>query len=124
MTEAERIWQSKSDEDLIEAAGELESYTEDGQRIIRAELRRRGLEDPLEQARFTAAALGISPPEPAAAPEIAVPGPNCLRCEVKLRFVGAKEFFEKGSTIDVFVCPLCGHVDFFVSPDGAGGLEQ
>ena len=54
MNEAERIWQEKSDDALIEAAAELETYTDEGQRIIRAELKRRGLEDPVEQAQFTA----------------------------------------------------------------------
>ena len=50
MTEAERIWSEKSDEDLIDAAANLGEFTPDGQRIVRAELKRRGLEDPLEQA--------------------------------------------------------------------------
>ena len=126
MTEAERIWQEKSDDALLEAAAELETYTEDGQRIIRMELRRRGLEDPVEQARFTAAAIGVEPPEPDAD---ALPTPACLRCEVRLRYVGAKAFregtnwgaigeighlFERSSSFDVYVCPQCGHVDFFV----------
>ena len=133
VTEAERIWRSKSDDDVIDAAGELSTYTEEGQRVIRAELRRRGLEDPHDQARFTAAALGVAPAEPL---EPAAPGPECLRCEVRLRFVGTKEIregtargaigelghlSEKRSSFDVYVCPRCGHVDFFVEPDGTAG---
>ena len=46
MTEAERIWAEKNDDALIEAAAELEAYTEEGQRIIRAELKRRGQPSP------------------------------------------------------------------------------
>ena len=63
MTEAERIWSEKSDEDLLDAAADLAQFTADGQRIIRAELKRRELEDPVEQAgedgnRETGAAPG------------------------------------------------------------------
>ena len=54
MTEAERIWSETSDDDLLEAAAGLATYTDEGQRVIREELRRRGLEDPVEQARFAA----------------------------------------------------------------------
>jgi len=44
--DAEQIWREKSDEDLIEAGDRLSEFTSDGERIIRAELRRRGLPDP------------------------------------------------------------------------------
>ena len=44
MGEVERIWGDKSDEDLLDAAAELDQFTEEGQRVIRAELKRRGLE--------------------------------------------------------------------------------
>jgi hypothetical protein len=44
--DAEQIWREKSDDDLIEAGGRLFEFTADGERIIRAELRRRGLPDP------------------------------------------------------------------------------
>jgi hypothetical protein len=44
--DAEAIWAAKSDDELLEASGELFEYTEDGERIIRAELRRRGLPSP------------------------------------------------------------------------------
>jgi hypothetical protein len=39
VTEAERIWSEKSDEDLVDAAATLDEFTPDGQRIIRAELK-------------------------------------------------------------------------------------
>ena len=126
MGETERIWREKTDDELIEAAGELGTYTEEGQQIIRAELKRRGLEDPVEQAQLTAAALGIEPPEP---DDAGHPAPICLRCEVRLTYVGEKRFreggnwgvlgelghlFERSETFQVYVCRQCGHVDFFV----------
>jgi hypothetical protein len=46
MIDPERIWRAKSDDQLLEAAADLSEYTEEGERIIRAELRRRGLPDP------------------------------------------------------------------------------
>jgi hypothetical protein len=133
MTDAQRIWQEKSDDALIEAAAELGTYTAEGQAIIRAELKRRGLEDPVEQARFTASALGVDAPADEADEVDAPPAPECLRCEVRLRYVGEKSFhegtrwgaigelghlFERSSSFDVYVCPQCGHVDFFVHASG------
>jgi hypothetical protein len=41
--DAELIWRSKSDKEVVEAARQLADYEDDGQRIIRAELERRGL---------------------------------------------------------------------------------
>lgn len=134
MTEAERIWREKSDDDLLEAAAELHSYTEEGRSVIRAELRRRGFDDPVEQAMLTTAAPGAElPAEVDDAPdEELAPGPACLRCEVKLRFLGTKDFhegakwgvmgelghlFEGRESFDLFVCPQCGHVDMFVPVD-------
>ena len=129
MSEAERIWRSKSDEDLVEAAAELGTYTEEGQRIIRAELKRRGLEDPFEQAQFTPTEFGEREPDGEA------PGPDCLRCELKLAYVGEKRFreggnwgvmgeighlFENSESYHVYICRQCGHVEFFVDVDGGG----
>lgn len=42
----EQIWREKSDEELVEAGERLSEFTLEGERIIRAELRRRGLPDP------------------------------------------------------------------------------
>jgi hypothetical protein len=42
----EQIWREKSDEDVIEAGERLFEFTSEGERIIRAELHRRGLPDP------------------------------------------------------------------------------
>jgi hypothetical protein len=46
MENAGEIWAAKSDDELVEASGELFEYTEEGERIIRAELQRRGLPEP------------------------------------------------------------------------------
>ena len=128
MTDAERIWHEKNDDALIDAAAEIGTYTEEGQQIIRSELKRRGLEDPIEQARFLSSALGAELPDEEV-PEAEVPGPECLRCEVKLLYVGEKRFreggnwgvmgeighlFEKSESYHVYVCRQCGHVDFFI----------
>jgi hypothetical protein len=44
--DAEQIWREKSDDELVEAGERLFEFTADGERIIRDELRRRGLPDP------------------------------------------------------------------------------
>jgi hypothetical protein len=121
MSDVERIWRDKSNEDLIEAAAELGDYTDEGQRAIRAGLERRGLEDPVEQTH----AVG-----PGEGEEEEAQLPDCLRCRVELRYLGAKRFHEatnwgmfgqlgelfKGSeSFDVYVCPRCGHVELFVT---------
>ena len=46
MPDAQTIWRSKSDEELLEAAAVIEEYTDEGQAIIRAELKRRRLNEP------------------------------------------------------------------------------
>ena len=46
MADAEAIWAAKTDDELLEAARELPEYTEEGERIVRAELQRRGLPQP------------------------------------------------------------------------------
>lgn len=47
MQDAEQVWRSKTDDEVVEAGHVLADYTEEGERIIRAELRRRGLAEPL-----------------------------------------------------------------------------
>lgn len=62
MNDAERIWSEKSDEDLLEAAAELGQFTEDGRRIIRAELNRRSpYEGPSVSPARTMKRLGAEP---------------------------------------------------------------
>jgi hypothetical protein len=46
MSEAEKRWRAKSDADLLAAARQPSQYTEEGIGMIRAELRRRGLDEP------------------------------------------------------------------------------
>jgi hypothetical protein len=46
MSDAEAIWAAKTDDELLEAAEELAGFTEEGERIVRAELQRRGLPQP------------------------------------------------------------------------------
>lgn len=43
---SEEIWRSKADAEILVAADRLADFTEEGDRIIRAELRRRGLPQP------------------------------------------------------------------------------
>jgi rubrerythrin len=118
VTEAERIWSEKSDEELVEAAATLDEFTPDGQRVIRAELKRRGLEDPVEQAGEDGEGLGDETP----------PGVECLRCNVSLRLLhpdasdhaagwsmvrGLRTLLELTDSFNVYVCPQCGHVELF-----------
>ncbi len=132
MTEAERIWREKSDEDLLEAAAELHEFTEAGQKVIRAELQRRGMEDPDVQASLIAPEPGAKLPEDE--DESQIPNPRCVRCRVEERYLGTKKFhegthwgllgeighlFEHSESFDVYACPRCGHVDFFVD-----GMEE
>lgn len=46
MEDADAIWAAKSDDELLEASNELYEFTEAGEGIIRAELRRRRLPEP------------------------------------------------------------------------------
>ena len=46
MSDAEDIWRQKSDEEIADRAKHLADYTPEGQRMLRAELRRRGLVAP------------------------------------------------------------------------------
>ena len=133
MTDAEQIWRARSDDDLLVAAGELDTCEDEGQRVIRDELRRRGLEDPVEQSGFVAPDPGAVPAGDEEAP--LAPNPMCLRCEVAERDLGARWFrqgasagalaerrptFEMSQAFDVYVCPQCGHVDMYV---GGAGTE-
>jgi hypothetical protein len=45
-SEAEEIWRARSDADLLSAVRRLAEYTEEDKGVIRAELRRRGLDEP------------------------------------------------------------------------------
>jgi len=73
----EQMWREKPDEEVLAAAGNLADYTDEGERIIRAELRRRGLPEP---ARPIGSCLRCGR-------SIAAnhPGHNCLQCGEQLR---------------------------------------
>ena len=43
MNDAEALWRGKTDEEVADAARQLSDYTEEGERIIRGGLRRRGM---------------------------------------------------------------------------------
>ena len=51
MNDAEAFWRRKTDEEVADAARQLSDYTEEGERIIRGELRRRGIAEPPPTAR-------------------------------------------------------------------------
>jgi hypothetical protein len=133
MNEAERIWSEKSDEDLLDAAAELEQFTEEGQRIVRAELKRRGLEDPVEQA----GAEEVESADPEAIEERA-PDLKCLRCGATLRYVdpaserapqlqwaGRRQpVYDPSGVIHVYACARCGHVELFMDLPEEGGEEE
>jgi hypothetical protein len=46
MSDAEQVWRGKADDEILAAARRLTEYTEEGERVIRAELRRRGFDEP------------------------------------------------------------------------------
>ena len=51
LAELERLWAGKSDEALEEVAHNILDYTEEGQRVIRAELRRRSIPVPAPESQ-------------------------------------------------------------------------
>ena len=129
MSDIEKIWRDKNDEDLLEAAAKLDDFTEEGQRVIREELRRRGMEDPVEQAgeaKAEAADVEADEAEPMSLPE-----PECTRCRAEMRFRGARtllgevgNLFSNSDAFDLYVCPKCGHAELFASEIGAAPAEE
>ena len=45
MSDEEKVWRGKTDEEVLAAARRLADYTEEGERAIRAEIQRRGLDE-------------------------------------------------------------------------------
>lgn len=60
--------------------------------------------------------------------------PECLRCHTRIEFLGTKEFHEgtrwgllgelgelfvNKERFDIYACPKCGHVEFFVQGVGS-----
>jgi hypothetical protein len=117
--EIEQVWRGKSDEELLEAAGALGEYTPEGQNVIRAELKRRGFEDPVEQKGESALeATGEGPPPR-----------ECARCRVDMKFLGTRavqaadwlavgevrELTADGASFDLYLCPECARVETFLN---------
>ncbi len=133
MNEAERIWREKSDQDLLDAAAELDQFTEEGQRIIRAELKRRGMEDPIEQSGDEAGDPDAEAPAVESVQEL-----QCLRCGVGLRYVdpdaerapqlqwaGRRHpLYDPSGVIHMYACPRCGHVELFMDLPEEGTEEE
>ena len=128
MSDMEKIWREKSDEDLLEAAASLSDFTEEGQEVVRAELRRRGLEDPFEQVSGLAAETTAGEPEerpqhePVAGEDVSFPEPECLRCHAQMRYRGIRtilgepgNLFASADNLDLYICPKCGHVELFTN---------
>ncbi len=129
MSDMEKIWRDKSDEDLLEAAASLSDFTDEGQQVVRAELKRRGLEDPLEQVGDLAAEATNTEPEeggpqdePASGEESSLPEPECLRCHAQMRYRGIRtmlgepgNLFASADNLDLYICPKCGHVELFTN---------
>jgi hypothetical protein len=117
--ELEDLWRAKSDDELLEAAAQLGEYTPDGQKVIRAELMRRGFEDPMDQRGEAGGAATVE----------AAPPRDCLRCHAEMRFVGTRgvdragwiatgemrEAVTDGAAFDLYVCPECAHVEMFLN---------
>lgn len=139
MNEIERIWSEKGDEELLEAAAELDSYTEEGREAIRSELRRRSLEDPVEQGGGDLVEED-GDADAAATDEEELPPPlDCLRCQVELHYAGSRRFdeeprwtlfgqaggmFQGHEAFDAYVCPRCGRVELFVVGISGGSQPE
>ena len=132
MSEMEEIWREKSDEDLLEAAAHLAEFTAEGQHVVREELRRRGLEDPVEQAREAKSEAAPGEPEEGEPEGGTLVAPDCTRCHIELRYRGTRmlmggdagHLFSDSDAFQVYVCPQCGHVELFASEIGAGGSQD
>ena len=52
MSDAGGAWRRRSDQEILEAANHLDQYTDEGHRVIRAELLRRGIAEPPSAAAY------------------------------------------------------------------------
>jgi rubrerythrin len=130
----ERIWREKTDEQLLDAASALDEYTDEGRHVILAEMARRGLEPPeLADTEEMEGGEEFEEAEESGEGEVL----TCLRCDVELRCLGSKDLralgvpaeighlFEPTQSLDVYVCPNCGHIDFFAPTPAKGeGPEE
>jgi hypothetical protein len=118
MTNLERIWGSKSDDALLEAAASLDDFTDEGRRVVLAELEKRGLDVPEPEGGES----GDAPDHELAGEALPDDPLSCLGCGVALQHLGAREagslgefgtLFEEKQALQIYVCPACGHVDLF-----------
>ena len=130
MTEIEQVWRRKSDEEVLDAMAHIEEYRSPAQSAIRAEHLRRGLPPPrLEEPEEDSERPATDEDELAEDVDPLL----CTRCQENLEYVGSKKFHEgtnwgvlgelgelfvKRERFDVYMCPRCGKVEFFV--DGVG----
>ncbi len=137
MTDLERIWRERNDGALLEAAENLDDYTEEGRRVILAEVERRGLKMPeLEREPEDLVPEELAVPAKPALEDLPVEGPlSCLRCGLELQYVGSRDLraagggvfaelaplFENSRRLNVYMCPQCGHVDLFAEGDEEAG---
>ena len=131
MSNLEQIWREKSDEEVLEAAAQLDDFTEEGRTVIRAELKRRGMEDPVEQAGDAKAEAAVAEAEAGEPEEPSLPEPECTRCHAQMRFRGTRtllgeagNLFSHSDAVDLYVCPKCGHVDLFANEIGAESAQE
>lgn len=135
MTDIEKLWRSKSDTEVAEAMEQIEEYRSTAQSVIRAEHQRRGLPPPRskDEEEVEVELLPNEGKPNEVEPMEEIDPLLCVRCEESLEFVGSKRFHEgtnwgvfgelgelfvKRERFDVYVCPRCGKVEFFV--DGIG----
>ena len=137
MAELDSLWREKSDEEIAEAMENIADYTAKAQSVIRAEFTRRGITLPAVEEDEGDSTEGVDAPandDPNEDDVLEAVDPLlCARCQKSLEFVGSKRFHEgtnwgilgelgelfvKRERFDVYVCPRCGKVEFFV--DGIG----
>ena len=130
MTDLERIWRSKSDEALLEAARSLDDFTDEGRRVVLAELEKRGLD-----VAGPESGEGDDTPDEVPAGEALPDDPlTCLRCGVELQRLGTRDagslgelgrMFQGKRTVEAYACPSCGHLDLFTDlPAGSEGDDS
>jgi hypothetical protein len=133
MSNLETLWREKTDDELIEGMKDIGDYTDSAQRIIRQEFQRRGLSLPPDPEPDAGAEGGPDATEEDAELPEDIDPLLCVRCQEPLDFLGSRrfhegtnwgvlgelgEFFVKRERFDIYVCPRCGKVEFFV--DGVG----
>src|SRR5262245_7560224 len=123
MTELEKLWRTKTDDELAEATSEIGDFTPQAQRVIREELESRGIEFPSKSETPE----NLQPSDEGGDAGAQLPSIACLRCKEPMEYQGTKRFHEgtnwgvlgelgeifvNRERFDIYVCPLCGKVEF------------